>query len=186
LPFVGSIGSLNPAELAAFPASLLISSPFPAALRALARLSPQRLSSRRPLSCSPLCYRNWHWPDRERPVVAPQRSDPAASGSPRAPPSRHLEEFSVALWFAGTPQSGGCSRPTASEAVLAPGASLQRYCGCRYHSADHLRFSTRHGGVLHPQETPWPSFLRSDHLQTIYPWVTFLYELTGSRLASSG
>lgn len=125
-------------------------SPFPAALRALARLSAQRLSPRRSFSRSPLCYRSWNWPDRERPVADSQRPDPAASGPARVPTSRYLEEFSLALWFPGAPQSGGCSRPTASGAVLAPGASLQRYCGCRYHSADHLRFSRRHGGGLHP------------------------------------
>src|ERR687891_1144703 len=39
----------------------------------------------------------------------------------------------------------------------------------RYHSADHLRFSRRHGGGLHSQETPWPSFLRADYLQRRAP-----------------
>src|SRR5713226_1021799 len=91
------------------------------------------------------------------------------AGPARVPTSRYLEEFSLALWFPGAPQYGGCSRPTASGAVLPPGAALQRYCGCRYHSADHLRFSRRYGGGLHSQETPWPSFLRSHHLQRRAP-----------------
>src|SRR5574342_1320357 len=140
-----------------------------AAVRALAQLSPQRLSPRRPFYRSPLCHRGWNWPDRECSVPDSQRPDPAASRSPRVPPSRYLEEFSLALWFPGSPQSGSGSRPTASGAVFAPGTSLQRHCGCRYHSADHLRFSRRHGGRLHPQKTPWPSFLRSDHLQRRAP-----------------
>lgn len=144
-----------------------------AALRALARLSPQRLSPRRPFSCSPLCYRGWNWPDRERPVADSQRFDPAASGLAGVSSPRHLEELSLALWSQRTSKSQSRSRPSASGVFLPPGASLQRYCGCRYHSADHLRFSRRHGGGLHPQETPWPSFLRSDHLQRRAPRFEF-------------
>src|SRR5919198_513232 len=143
--------------------------PFLAALRALARLSSQGLSPRRPFSRSPLCHRSRNRPDRERPVADSQWSDPAASGPARVPTPRYLEEFSLALWFPTIPKSQSGSRPTASGAVLAPGPSLQRYCGCRHYSADHLRVSRRHGGGLHPQETPWPSFLRSDHLQRRAP-----------------
>src|SRR5215468_490812 len=144
--------------------------PLPATLRALARLLVPGLSSCGSFSGSPLCHCGWYRTSRKHSVLDPQRPDPTDPGSFRLSSSRHFEDFSVALQSKGTSKSQSGARPTPSPLLPTIGPALQCHHRCRYPSADHLWVSRRYGGGLHPQKTPWPSFLRTDHLQRGQKW----------------